>query len=268
MNARRAAWDIRLKYEVFCNYSGVSEIWPPTSKSIPFCACCRETNFGLLTLDHIFGKKDQSYSGIKYQGGTTLYRELRQLGYPKGFRVLCHNCNHAYGHYGVCPHLGEIELTGKHWGVKFKALEILGNQCQCCHESEPIFLSVDHREGGGKKYRKLGGHIERDIVHGKVDTSGLQVLCMNCNCGRGLGKCPHEISNWPKEILRVASVPGKGQPTGERQPSSKLTVAKVREIKELRKTKGLSGRKLGYIFGVSDTIIYKILNNELWQIAA
>jgi hypothetical protein len=31
-------------------------------------------------------------------------RWLRKNGFPKGFRVLCHNCNFAHGHYGYCPH--------------------------------------------------------------------------------------------------------------------------------------------------------------------
>jgi hypothetical protein len=29
---------------------------------------------------------------------------LRQNSYPTGYRVLCHNCNFALGHYGYCPH--------------------------------------------------------------------------------------------------------------------------------------------------------------------
>jgi hypothetical protein len=29
---------------------------------------------------------------------------LKRNGYPKGFRVLCHNCNSARGLYGYCPH--------------------------------------------------------------------------------------------------------------------------------------------------------------------
>lgn len=28
----------------------------------------------------------------------------RKNNYPKGFQVLCHNCNLAKGFYGKCPH--------------------------------------------------------------------------------------------------------------------------------------------------------------------
>jgi len=39
------------------------------------------------------------------------YSLLRRLGYPDGFRVLCHNCNMAYGFYKTCPHVREREAV-------------------------------------------------------------------------------------------------------------------------------------------------------------
>jgi hypothetical protein len=36
-----------------------------------------------------------------------LYHYLRKHNYPPGFRVLCHNCNMAFGHFGRCPHEDE-----------------------------------------------------------------------------------------------------------------------------------------------------------------
>ena len=34
--------------------------------------------------------------------------------FPKGFQILCHNCNIAKGHYGKCPH----EKKFKEWKLK------------------------------------------------------------------------------------------------------------------------------------------------------
>ena len=66
------------------------------------CACCGETEIKFLAIDHINnnGKKDR----IKNGWGNTFYRYLRKNNYPKGFQVLCHNCNIAKYMYGCCPH--------------------------------------------------------------------------------------------------------------------------------------------------------------------
>lgn len=37
-------------------------------------------------------------------GRSSTYFWIIRNKYPKGFRVLCHNCNQAIGSYGECPH--------------------------------------------------------------------------------------------------------------------------------------------------------------------
>lgn len=67
------------------------------------CACCRESNLIFLAIDHIDGggnKHKRKIGGL----GHTLYSWLEDHNYPSGFQVLCHNCNYAKHHYGVCPH--------------------------------------------------------------------------------------------------------------------------------------------------------------------
>lgn len=66
----------------------------------PQCACCAETRFEFLAIDHIAG------------GGTQQRKQVRNIvpwiirnDFPAGFRVLCHNCNQAIGFYGACPHV-------------------------------------------------------------------------------------------------------------------------------------------------------------------
>lgn len=79
------------------------------SDGSPSCACCGECRYEFLALDHIGGGGNQhrlALTGTK-KGGAKLYYWLRDNGYPKGFQVLCHNCNMAKGVYGQCPHRGE-----------------------------------------------------------------------------------------------------------------------------------------------------------------
>ena len=72
------------------------------SNSTLQCACCGETQICFLGIDHINGGGYEDRK--KGLGGGTLYHYLRKNNYPKGFQVLCHNCNQAKGYYGKCPH--------------------------------------------------------------------------------------------------------------------------------------------------------------------
>ena len=68
-----------------------------------------------------------------------------------------------------------------------------GRQCACCGETELLFLTFDHINGGGRRHSLKVGYIPRWLVsQGFPD--GFQVLCMNCNLGRSIngGVCPHE----------------------------------------------------------------------------
>jgi hypothetical protein len=53
-----------------------------------------------LTIDHIKGKGRQHQKKIN----TQICNWLKRNGYPKGYRVLCYNCNCAIGFFGQCPH--------------------------------------------------------------------------------------------------------------------------------------------------------------------
>ena len=72
----------------------------------PECACCREDTLVFLTLDHVDGGGAEARRKANSRGGTDYYRRLRRAGYPSGYRVLCWNCNAAYGQTGSCPHEG------------------------------------------------------------------------------------------------------------------------------------------------------------------
>ena len=83
-----------LKYEVFSHYS----------KGKPKCACCREdASLDFLTIDHIKGRK-LGKNKVDNRRGSSLYSYLKRNDYPKGYQVLCWNCNAAKFVYLVCPH--------------------------------------------------------------------------------------------------------------------------------------------------------------------
>jgi hypothetical protein len=70
----------------------------------PKCACCGENEIKFLTLDHINGNGNKHRKLIN----NNLVGWLKKHNYPKGFQVLCFNCNQAKGIYGVCPHTNRL----------------------------------------------------------------------------------------------------------------------------------------------------------------
>lgn len=71
------------------------------------CACCGETRPEFLSIDHIEGGGRQHRLELKEQN-KKFYHWLQQEGYPKGYRVLCMNCNTSRGFFGYCPHEGKV----------------------------------------------------------------------------------------------------------------------------------------------------------------
>lgn len=80
----------RVKYEVMSHYCGGE----------PNCQCCGEKIFEFLTIDHING-----LNGKKRESkGASMCLYLRRNNYPKGFQVLCYNCNMGKRYTNICPH--------------------------------------------------------------------------------------------------------------------------------------------------------------------
>lgn len=82
------------KVEILIRYAG----------DPPKCSCCSESHIEFLVIDHIDGGGTQHRKDNKLTGGFHLYGWLKKNNYPKGFRVLCDNCNMSRGRYGYCPH--------------------------------------------------------------------------------------------------------------------------------------------------------------------
>jgi uncharacterized CHY-type Zn-finger protein len=69
----------------------------------PRCACCGEESENFLAIDHIEGNGGKERKALN---GRLFTQYLIKEGFPDGYRVLCHNCNHSLGIHGYCPHKG------------------------------------------------------------------------------------------------------------------------------------------------------------------
>lgn len=81
----------KLRFEVLKHYS----------KDVPECACCGEKIIEFLTIEHI---ENNGADHRKTIFPTQLPLWLIKNHFPKGFGVLCLNCNCAKGFFGICPH--------------------------------------------------------------------------------------------------------------------------------------------------------------------
>lgn len=86
-NLRKRQWNKKIRLLVLNHYGAK-------------CKCCGEAHLEFLTIDHIHGNGNQHRKIIP----STIYVWLKQNNYPKGFRILCFNCNCAKYYSGYCPH--------------------------------------------------------------------------------------------------------------------------------------------------------------------
>lgn len=74
-----------------------------------------------------------------------------------------------------------------HRKQQWKVFEHYGTSCLFCGESEPLFLTIDHINGGGNKEKKELGIYGDDFYEWLLQRNfpeGYQTLCMNCNQGK------------------------------------------------------------------------------------
>ena len=84
---------IKMRSMVMRTYSGEN----------PRCACCGEDEERFLTIDH--ENNDGNIERKKIATGHTFYRYLINHGFPKGYQVLCYNCNLGRAkNRNACPH--------------------------------------------------------------------------------------------------------------------------------------------------------------------
>lgn len=73
-------------------------------------------------------------------------------------------------------------------------------RCACCGEQHLNFLALDHVNGEGPRMQggRLGGNVFFVWLVREGFPPGLQVLCHNCNCAKGVRpECPHRLAVQP-----------------------------------------------------------------------
>ncbi len=75
----------------------------------------------------------------------------------------------------------------RHRELREEFLAAYGNECECCGETQKHFLTIEHRDGGGKKHRGSVGAagVLQDMKRQGWPKDKYALLCYNCNCARG-----------------------------------------------------------------------------------
>ncbi len=74
---------VKVKFRVLSHYS----------EGVPKCKCCSESDIDVLCIDHINGGGGEERRCLNIKPGIEFYWHLIRNGYPKGYQVLCFNCN-------------------------------------------------------------------------------------------------------------------------------------------------------------------------------
>lgn len=86
-----------------------------------------------------------------------------------------------------------LQQTRKAWNKQRETIiDHYGSKCQCCGQSDPRYLQIDHVNNDGHHHRiEVGRHIMSWAIKNNFP-AGLQLLCANCNSGKArYGVCPH-----------------------------------------------------------------------------
>ena len=91
----------------------------------------------------------------------------------------------------------QLKRTAKYRDIVYAAY---GNVCNCCGETNSLFLTVDHVNNDGHKDKdKNGDRYSGTSLYIRIIKADFppefQILCYNCNMGkaRNKGVCPHKI---------------------------------------------------------------------------
>jgi hypothetical protein len=133
------------------------------------------------------------------------------LSFTAATRNICIGCNKQYHQqywsekrlkinatrkatYHRTPELSKAKVLSKYHKIKTKIFDHYGYKCSCCGETEPRFLSIEHKNLDGAEHRrnKRTNGVYFDIIKANYPDS-YEILCMNCNWSQRYGEpCPHK----------------------------------------------------------------------------
>ncbi len=133
----------------------------------------------------------------------------------------CHDCMKArslanyYANHEHYKTYGKAQMKARRQRLKDASFAAYGGyKCACCGETEKMFLSLDHKNNDGGKWRKetFGTAKEASIglyrwLAENKYPDNIQVLCMNCNVGKHKngGICPHQVRRNDHSLVEVGS---------------------------------------------------------------
>lgn len=145
-----------------------------------------------------------------------MFKERRARWYANGLCVICGQRPYRTERKTCQPCVDKVctyQKTRDTVPVKMREIDNLrletfaayGAKCQCCGESNPGFLTIDHIDSRGGAHRK---NVKNNYQAGGIGfyrwlrangwpKDNLRLLCFNCNCGRhyrGRGTCPHHLA--------------------------------------------------------------------------
>ena len=148
----------------------------PNADNYQLCDNCRAKK--LLNRHAI--KRDRNDKGLCVDCGKESQQEDT---------LRCDNClNKKNADRGTARHLMKDEVFNAYGGYV----------CNCCGETEPRFLEIDHVHNNGHEMRKIHGTGSHMYSWLKANNypNNFQILCSNCNRGkyRNGGTCPHQAA--------------------------------------------------------------------------
>lgn len=174
-----------------------------SDKEIPECKC-GERHLEFLEIDHINGG-GKLHRRTLHLYGNALYRWLIKNNYPKGYQVLCSNCNWKKRKLLMVGITGsDIQKSRYNRSIKLRnevfshymTDDIIKCSCKDCNITDIGVLTIDHINGDGSEHRKrigYGDQIYRDIKKQNYPND-YRILCRNCNQALGnYGYCPHNV---------------------------------------------------------------------------
>jgi hypothetical protein len=103
---------------------------------------------------------------------------------------------HIGWHIKACRECRAEQVRAEWQRIKQEVIRAYGGKCECCGETEPAFLTLDHIRGNGAQERRethaRGWRFYIWLRKRGYPKNGYRLLCWNCNCARHqFGECPH-----------------------------------------------------------------------------
>jgi hypothetical protein len=114
-----------------------------------------------------------------------------------GGSLFCDTCGNPSGKLKYCSKECRPSSSEYREQIRAEFRAAYGGKCQCCGETEPKFLELDHSDNSGAMHRKVTGthgySMYRLLRDQGWPKGQYRLLCSNCNmCRSRYGRCPHE----------------------------------------------------------------------------